>query len=224
MSAAIPPLFATLRIIQRRGQGDLEVCGATVGSAVLGVFRMLSFAGFVATALMVSPAYAELESGPKVGADVMPFHVMDVTGKFKGTEVCYRCKLGDAPVVAIFAREINEKVEKACKELNSQMNANKELKGFFVYVTDDMEKGQKELKEIAKKNELKTLPLTVFKGKEGPDGYKISEKAGVTVVAWKDSTVKVTKAYKPGAFCDQCCKGAVASFVKEHVKTEKTGG
>ena len=185
---------------------------------------MLSFAGFVATALMVSPAYAELESGPKLGSDVAPFHVMDVTGKFKGTEICYRCKFGDAPVVAIFAREINEKVEKACKELNSQMNTNKDLKGFFVYITDDMEKGQKELKEIAKKNELNTLPLTVFKGKAGPDGYKINEKAGVTVVAWKDSSVKLTKAYKPGAFCDQCCKGAVASFVKEHVKTEKAGG
>jgi len=184
---------------------------------------MISFAGFAATALMVAPAFAELESGPKAGADVAPFHVMDVTGKFKGTEVCYRCKYGDAAVVAIFAREINDKVEKACKELNSQMNANKDLKGFFVYISDD-EKAKDKLQEIAKKNDLKTLPLTVFKGKEGPEGYKISEKAGVTVVAWKESTVKLTKAYEPGKFCDQCCKGVVASFVKEHVKTEKAGG
>jgi len=184
---------------------------------------MLSFAGFVAAALL-APAYEELESGPKTGADVNPFHVMDVTGKFKGTEVCYRCKYGDEPVVAIFAREINDKVERACKELNKQMEANKELKGFFVYISDDAEKAQTQLKEIAKKNEIKTLPLTVFKDKAGPAGYKISEKAGVTVVAWKDGTVKTTKAYEPGKFCDMCCKGVVASFVKEHVKTEKAGG
>jgi hypothetical protein len=185
---------------------------------------MKSFAGFVAAALMVVPAVAGLESGPKTGSDVAPFHVIDVTGKFKDTEVCYRCKLGDAPVVAIFAREINAKVEKACKELNAQMTKNKELKGFFVYVTDDADKAKDELKAIAKKHELKTLPLTVFKGKAGPDTYNINEKAGVTVVAWNEGTVKMTKAYEPGKFCDACCKGAVASFVKDHVKTEKTGG
>lgn len=187
---------------------------------------MKSFAGFAAACMMVAPAFAgELESGPKMGSDVAPFHVVDVTGKFnKESDVCYRCKLGDAPVVAIFAREMNEKVEKACKELNARMTENKELKGFFVLVTEDGDKAKKDLKEIAKKHELKTLPLTYFKGKEGPDGYKISEKAGVTLVAWKDGTVKMTKAYEPGKFCDQCCKGAVASFVKENVKTEKAGG
>jgi len=186
---------------------------------------MISFAGFIATALMVAPAYGELESGPKMGADVAPFHVTDVTGKYKDREggVCYRCQYGDAAVVAIFAREINPKVEKACVELNKQLESNKDLKGFFVYINSDAEKATKELKEIAKKNDIKTLPLTVFKGKEGPDGYKINEKAGVTVVAWKDSSVKLTKAYEPGKFCDQCCKGAVATFVKENLK-EKAGG
>lgn len=184
---------------------------------------MISFAGIAAMSLMVAPAYGELESGPKMGADVAAFHVTDVTGKFKGTDVCYRCKYGDAAVVAIFAREMNEKVEKACKELNKQMESNKDLKGFFVYINSDKEAATKELKEIAKKHELKTLPLTVFTGKEGPEGYKINEKAGVTVVAWKDSSVKLTKAYEPGKFCDQCCKGAVATFVKENLK-EKAGG
>ena len=183
---------------------------------------MKSFAAFAAV-MIVAPAFAGLESGPKVGSDVAPFEVKDVTGKFKGTEVCYRCKLGDAPVVAIFAREINDKVEKACKELNAQMTTNKELKGFFVYISED-EKAESQLREIAKKNELKVLPLTVFKGKAGPDTYSINEKAGVTVVAWKDGTVKMTKAYEPGKFCDQCCKGAVLVFVKEHVKGETAGG
>jgi uncharacterized cysteine cluster protein YcgN (CxxCxxCC family) len=104
------------------------------------------------------------------------------------------------------------------------MTKNKDLKAFFVYVTDDQEKAEKQLKEIAKKNELKVLPLTIFKGVKGPDGYNISEKAGVTLVAWKEGTVKMTKAYEPGKFCDQCAKGAIASFVKENIKTEKAGG
>ena len=192
---------------------------------------MKSFAGFAAACLLAAPAFADegshakLESGPKTGSDVAPFHVIDVTGKFsKDADVCYRCKLGDAPVVAIFAREINDKVEKAAKELNARMTENKELKGFFVFVTDDVDAAKKQLKEVAKKNELKTLPLTVFKGKKGPETYNISEKAGVTLVAWKDGSVKMTKAYEPGKFCDACCKGAVASFVKENVKTEKAGG
>jgi hypothetical protein len=191
---------------------------------------MKSFAGFAAACLMAVPVLADeapsakLESGPKTGSDVAAFHVVDVTGKYKGTEVCYRCKLGDEPVVAIFAREINDKVEKAAKQLNADMTKNKELKAFFVLVTDDKEKAEKQLKEIAKKHELKVLPLTIFKGAKGPDGYNINEKAGVTLVAWKEGTVKMTKAYKSGEFCDHCAKGAIASFVKENIKTEKAGG
>jgi hypothetical protein len=191
---------------------------------------MKSFAGFAAACLMAVPVLADeapsakLESGPKTGSDVLPFHVVDVTGKYKVTEVCYRCKLGDEPVVAVFAREINEKVEKAAKQLSADMTKNKELKAFFVLVTDDQEKAEKQLKEIAKKHEIKALPLTVFKGAKGPDGYNISEKAGVTLVAWKEGTVKMTKAYKNGEFCDHCAKGAIASFVKENIKTEKAGG
>jgi len=191
---------------------------------------MKSFAGFAAACLLAVPVLADeapsakLESGPKTGSDVAPFEVVDVTGKYKGTEVCYRCKLADAPVVAVFAREINEKVEKAAKQLDTDMTKNKELKAFFVFVTEDKEKAEKQLKEIAKKNELKTLPLTIFASAKGPDGYNISKDAGVTLVAWKEGTVKMTKAYKPGAFCDHCAKGAIASFVKENIKTEKAGG
>ena len=44
---------------------------------------MKSFAAFAAV-MLVAPAFAGLESGPKVGSDVAPFEVKDVTGKFKG--------------------------------------------------------------------------------------------------------------------------------------------
>jgi hypothetical protein len=186
---------------------------------------MLRFAVALAAAAFVGPASAGLESGPKVGSDVAPFHVIDVTGEHKGKEVCYRCQFGDKPVVAVFAREMNEKVEKACKELDKAMAENPSMRGMFVMIADcDCEKTKEKMASLAKKHELKKLPMTLFVGEKGPDTYKINAEAGVTVVTWKDGTVMKTKAYKKGDFCDQCCKSVVAEFVKKSVKTEASGG
>ncbi|HVJ83403.1 MAG TPA: hypothetical protein VNC50_20225 [Planctomycetia bacterium] len=181
----------------------------------------LAFAALAAAAI---PARAELESGPKVGSDVAPFHIVDVTGGAAGKEHCYRCEYGDNPVVAIFATEINDKIVKACKELDGQIGASKDLKGFFVFLTDDVAAAKTKLTEVAKTNGLKNLPLTVYEGKAGPKDFSLSKDAGVTLVCWKDSSVKMTAAYAPGKFCDHCAKGAIAKFTKGETKTEKAGG
>ena len=74
---------------------------------------------------------------------------------------------------------------------------------------------KKTLVAMAKTNDLKHLPLTVFKGKAGPEGYKINKDSGVTLVMWNKSKVVHAKAYATGDFCDQCAGSQVATFEKK---------
>jgi hypothetical protein len=175
--------------------------------------RKFAFACVAALAAAV-PARAEIET-IAMDAGVAPFEVKAVTGPKKGEELCYRCSYGSAPVVCIFATEMNDKVAAACKDLDKQLGENKALKGFVVMLSDDCPCAEKTLTEVAAKHELKNLPLTVFKGKAGPEGYKISKDAGVTLVMWNGGKVAGAKAYAPGSFCDHCCGSQVAAFVKK---------
>ena len=70
-------------------------------------------------------ASAEVTSGPAVGDMVGAFTVTKVTGNpddgvADGRTLCYRGKMGQRPVVMIFARSADEKLAKLCKELDEE--------------------------------------------------------------------------------------------------------
>ena len=69
------------------------------------------------------------------------------------------------------------------KELQAQLfeNSNKQLRAFVVVLSDKPKKHEAALSELAQKNRLRTLPLTVFEDAKGPPDYKISADAEVTV-------------------------------------------
>ena len=127
------------------------------------------------------------------------FHVKDVTGEHKGESLCYRCQYGNKPVVSIFAREAGcDQLLALVKEVDAKLGDNKEIKGMVVVITEDADKTEATLKEFAAKNKIKNIPLTIFEGKAGPDGYNISKDAAVTVVMWNKSKVKTSKGFAEG--------------------------
>ena len=67
---------------------------------------------------------------------------------------------------------------------------------FFVFLSDD-ESLQNKLKELAKKEDLKKVVLTLD-NKSGPDKYEIAKDADVTVVLYTKRNVKVNHAFKKG--------------------------
>lgn len=143
-------------------------------------------------------AAAEIQSGLEKGKKVPAFNVKDVTGPNKeGDELCYRCRYGNQPVVSIFAKEMTEEVAQLSKQLDDVVAKNRDQKmaGFVVLMSDDEAKAAPTLTAAAEKHKIQQMPLTTFHGTKGPEGYKINEKADVTVMMWVEGTVKVSQGF-----------------------------
>lgn len=178
--------------------------------------RILSVA-FVASAMFAGALIAaELKSGLQPGDAPPAYNVKDATGPSEGKSLCYRCKYGARPVVNIFAREMTPEVVALVKEIDGVVgkNSDKKMAAFVTVLTNDPDKDEAKLKEIAKKEGLKNVPLTVFDGVAGPEGYKIAEKANLTVTMWVESNVKVSHAFAKGEFKASNAKAVVEDTKK----------
>jgi hypothetical protein len=143
----------------------------------------------------------EVKSGLKPGEAPPAFLVQDATGPAAGTgKLCYRCRYGGNPVVAVFTHKIDANLTSLVKEVDAQVEKNKDkkLKAFVVLLTNDPDKAEPQLKELAEKNNIKNVPLTIFDGPLGPLDYKLSPKAETTVLMWVKSDVKVNHAFSDG--------------------------
>ena len=178
--------------------------------------RILSVA-FVASAMFAGALIAaELKSGLQPGDDIPAYNVKDVTGPSEGKSLCYRCKYGARPVVNIFAREMTPEVVALVKQIDDLVGKNEEKKmaAFVTLLTNDPDKDEATLKDIAKKQGLKNVPLTVFDGVAGPDGYKIAEKANLTVTMWVEGDVKASHAFAKGEYKTASAKAIIEDTKK----------
>lgn len=139
----------------------------------------------------------ELKSGLPVGDKVPAFNVRDITGPSKGETLCYRCKYGSRPVVTVFTREVNDSVTELISKIDGVVGKNKDAKmaSFVCVITEDADKVEKQLEKIAKDKNIKHVPLTIIEGSTGPENYKLSKDAAVTVMMWNEGTVKVNEAF-----------------------------
>jgi hypothetical protein len=98
----------------------------------------------------------------------------------------------------IFAREISDPLASLVKKLDEAAELNKSARmGTFVVFCSDEEGLEAKLKELAKKQELKHLVLAID-NPAGPKGYNVAKDAEVTVILYKQKTVKVNHAFKKG--------------------------
>src|ERR1700677_1405061 len=138
------------------------------------VMRKLSLVALagLATAVIgfVSVKAAEIASGLKPGEPPAAFQVQDVTGPAAGTKLCYRCRYGGNPVVAVFTHKLDANLTNLVKKVDAEVE----------------------------KNNIKNVPLTIYDGPLGPLDYKLSPKAETTVLMWVKSDVKVNHAFSDG--------------------------
>jgi hypothetical protein len=85
-----------------------------------------------------------------------------------------------------------KKVNEVNKEKGSKM-------GSFVVMLSDDEGMEKKLKSLAEKEKLDKTALTLDNA-SGPNSYHIDKSADVTVILYKNKTVKVNRTYKRGEF------------------------
>lgn len=166
---------------------------------------MKAFLGLaLAVAVMAGTATAgELKSGPQPGDGVGAFHVKKVAGAKEdgvktGAELCYRCKLGDRPVVMVFARTPDEKLAGLLKALDKQVGKHKEekLSSFVNLIGKDEKKLGSAGEKLAEEAELENVAVVVpVDQPNGPEDYKINPEADLTVLIYREGKVKQNHAF-----------------------------
>jgi hypothetical protein len=150
----------------------------------------------------------DIESGLKVGEEPAAFNVKDITGPNKGKSLCYRCNYGSRPVVNLFVRDVNDELAALVKQVDELVgkNEDKKMAAFVVVLAEDADKVAPQLEELAKKNDIQHVPLTIFDGEAGPSEYKIAEKADITVMMWNKGEVKSNTALGKGELSKEVMK------------------
>jgi hypothetical protein len=184
--------------------------------------RRIANSGRVFTAIIVSSLTVNaagdaprVESGLRVGEIANMFSVRAITGPYRGETLCYRCKLGNSPVVCVFARRITEPLTRLLEQLDARIASGKDdLKALLVYLTDDPKKTATKLEALAARSALEHVPLTLVNNPYGPQDYKIADDAEVTILMWKGPTVRVNRSFGRGAMSDVDVKAVLHDLPK----------
>ena len=171
---------------------------------------------------MASTAFAEVTSGPQVGASVGAFTVTKVVGNpddgiTDGQHLCYRCKTGSKPVVMVFARSADEKLAKLLKKVEEEVeeHQSEKLTSFVNMIGTDADSLKKTAEEFVAKHGLKRIAFVVpDDAKDGPPDFKIAPDADVTVVCYKGGTVTANHAFAKGGLSDEKIDAVVAASCK----------
>ncbi|MFM8733948.1 MAG: hypothetical protein ACKOC8_01950 [Pirellulales bacterium] len=167
--------------------------------------RALVMAMAVVFMTMVS-ASAEVTSGPQVGERVGAYTVTKVTGNpddgvADGKTLCYRCKMGQRPVVMVFARSADDSLASFLKELEEEIeeHADTKLTAFVNMIGADEEGLKKAAADFVAKHGIKRVAFVIPEdAKNGPEDFKISPEADITVVCYKEGEVKANHAFARG--------------------------
>ena len=173
--------------------GRVEAKGVTRLAA-----RGRLFTAVIVSCLAVNAIRADrprLESGLRVGEIANMFSVRAITGPYRGKMLCYRCELGNSPVVCVFAPD-HRALTSLFKQLDARIASGKDgLKALVVFLTDNPQDTARKLEALAARCALEHVPLTLVNNPYGPQDYKIAEDAEVTILMWKGPTVRVNRAY-----------------------------
>jgi hypothetical protein len=176
----------------------------------------LVLSALAAVAVMVGMATAgDLKSGPQVGERVPgPFHPLNCTGENASEKYCLYCKNGQNPVAMIFARQTSPELTKLIKKIDEATAKNKDhsMGSFVVFLSND-EKLEQQLKQIGKTEKLQHCVLSID-NPAGPEGYKVTKDADVTVVLYSKGIVRANHAFKRGELKDKGIDTIVGDVAK----------
>jgi hypothetical protein len=169
----------------------------------------------LAVALLGSTVLAgDVKSGPQVDEKLAgPFHPLNINGEKAGQKHCLYCENGDRPVAMIFAREVTPETAKLIKAIDAATTKNKGEMGSFVVFLGKNEELESKLKKLVKENNIKTTVLAID-NPAGPEGYSVSKEADVTVVLYRERTVKANHAFKKGELKDSNIKAVITDLPK----------
>lgn len=170
-------------------------------------------AAFLAAALSAGLVMAG--SGPQVGDKVPgPFKPLCVTGPDAGQAVCQYCKNGARPVAVLFAKEMTPALAQLIKKIDTVAGMSKDSGlGSYVVVCTDAAGVDRQLAAVAQQMQIQNTVLSVYKA-GGPEKYRLSPEADVTVLLYNHFTVKANHAFKNAELTDAAANAVVADLGK----------
>lgn len=135
----------------------------------------------------------EVKSGPQVGQGVGAFHPHNVfnaeTPELCGKENCIVCQYGSKPVALVFSRNTGKPVAELIKKLDATVaKAGQEKMGAAVIFLSSEDNIKETVASMQKEVGNKNVSLAVD-GPKGPEAYKVSPDADVTVIIYKNKKV-----------------------------------
>jgi hypothetical protein len=150
-------------------------------------------------ALVVAPAVADVESGPKAGEKVEPLKVYAVVGPIEDKEVDYAAERKDAPTVYLFvnAEKFDRPMARMMKKLDESVGeAAEKGANVAVWIGGETDPTKQRLEAINKSLKFEKTALTVYTtDKAGPNGWGINTDAHLTVVVANKGKVVKSFAY-----------------------------
>ena len=165
---------------------------------------LVTFELHAADASLKPQAAMPLKSGPEVGATIHSFFVRAVTGPHRNRSVCYVCRYGPRPVVAVFMQDVDPELPKLLKAIDAFVDKNRVsgLRSFGVLVTDDSASVVPTLQTMAFDEQIR-MPLTASTTTiAGQESLRLNEKAATTVVLYRNVRAVSSLAFARGSIDD----------------------
>lgn len=156
-----------------------------------------------------------IESGHQPGESITAiFEPLNVTGDYAGQPHCMVCENGASPVAMIFAREPSGPLLQLLVEVDAATakHRDEQMGSFVVFLSDDAALHER-LEEVARKRKIEHLVLTID-DPAGPEGFKVSAEADLTIVLYADYEVKANHAFKKGDFTEASIPSIVSDLSK----------
>lgn len=165
--------------------------------------------------LSVAAAAKPIQSGLQPGEQIFSlFEPLNVTGPYAGEPHCLVCENGANPVAMVFARQLTPPLVRLLAKLDAAAvrHEKDDMGSFVVFLAEDEQLGDR-LKAVAKQQSLKHTVLAMDPP-AGPDGFKVAADAEVTVVLYREHTVKANHAFRSSELNDQAIEKILADLPK----------
>ncbi len=154
-----------------------------------------------ASCLMFSvTAFADVNSGPKVGEKVAKLKVVVTTGDDAGKEVEVAERRKDKPTIVVFvqAERWDRPMARYLRTLDQELVKNRtDVRLVAVWLTDDVEKSKEYLPRAQQSLKLDQTDWCVFVGdKNGPPEWTINVDAHLTTVLISENQIDATIGYR----------------------------
>ncbi|MCA9245584.1 MAG: hypothetical protein KDA42_00685 [Planctomycetales bacterium] len=187
--------------------------------------KTLSMVAVLALATSSTFALAGEKSGLQPGDSVPAFVVEKCAGNAndgveKGATLCYRCKLGGRPVVAVFTRSADENVANLMKEIDTVVEkySDKQAASFVNLIGKDADALKQDASKLVEHSGAKNVAVVVPNDNEnGPASYKLNPKVDVTVLVYNRSKVQANHSLS----AKELNKAAIAQIISDAEKMLK---